>query len=79
MRTNVVLNEELVEEASKYSTARTKSALIEEALRVFVQTRAGDFQRRDYERRVRDLERRLARVAPRESAVDILRRDRERR
>jgi hypothetical protein len=42
VRTNVVLNEELVEEAMKYSTARTRSALIDEALRVFVPSRAAE-------------------------------------
>jgi Arc/MetJ family transcription regulator len=78
MRTNVVLNDELLEEAAKLSTASTKSALIEEALRVFVETRTADFRRRDYERRARDLQRRLAEISPRESATDIIRRDRER-
>ena len=65
LRTNVVLNSELVEEAAKYSTAKTKSALIEEALRVFVETRAGDPRRGEYQRRLRDLQRRLADVGQR--------------
>ena len=78
MRTNVVLNEELLEEAMKYSTARSRSGLIEEALRVFVETRAAERKRATYERRLLQLRQRMARVAPRESALDILRRDRER-
>ena len=78
MRTNVVLNDELVEEAMKYSTARSRSALLEEALRVFVQSRAAERKRASYERRVLELRQRLAGVAPRESALDVVRRDRER-
>jgi Arc/MetJ family transcription regulator len=78
MRTNVVLNDELVEEAMSYSTARSKSALIEEALRVFVQARAAERTRATYERRLLQLRQRLANARPRESALDIVRRDRER-
>jgi Arc/MetJ family transcription regulator len=78
MRTNVVLNEELIAEAMKYSTARSRSALIEEALRVFVQSRAVERRRAGYERRLLELRQRLAGVAPRESALDVVRRDRER-
>jgi metal-responsive CopG/Arc/MetJ family transcriptional regulator len=78
MRTNVVLNEELVEEAMKYSTARSRSALIDEALRVFVQSRAAERRRASYERRLLELRQRLVGVAPRESALDVVRRDRER-
>lgn len=79
MRTNIVLNDELVEEAMKYSTARSKSALIEEALRVFVQTRAAHRKRASYERRLLALRERLGGVsAARESAHDIVRRDRDR-
>lgn len=78
MRTNVVLNDELVEEAMKYSTASSKSALIEEALRVLVQTRSAERRRATYERRLLQLRERLANVRPRESARDVVRRDRER-
>lgn len=79
MRTNVILNDELMEEASRYSTARSKSALIEEALRVFVETRAAQRRRASYERRLMELRQRLAGVTLRESAVELVRRDRDRR
>lgn len=39
MRTNIVLDEELLKEATKYSNAKTKRALIDEALKEFVETR----------------------------------------
>jgi Arc/MetJ family transcription regulator len=47
MRTNVVLNDDLVKKAFKYSSARTKKDLIHEALEELVSIR----QRRD----IRDL------------------------
>ncbi len=39
MRTNVVLDDALLREARKYSKATTKRALIDEALKEFVETR----------------------------------------
>lgn len=78
MRTNVVLNDELVEEAMKFSTARNRSALIEEALRVFVQSRSAERKKARYERRLLELRQQLGGVELRESAQDIVRRDRDR-
>jgi len=39
MRTNIVLDDELVREAFKHSKAKTKKDLIHEALREYVETR----------------------------------------
>ena len=39
MRTNIVLNDELVKEAFRHSRARTKKALVHEALEELIQTR----------------------------------------
>jgi len=39
MRTNIVLDDELVKEAFKYSRAKTKKELIHEALREYVENR----------------------------------------
>jgi Arc/MetJ family transcription regulator len=39
MRTNIVLEEELVDEAFRFSKAKTKKALIHEALKEFVEHR----------------------------------------
>ena len=38
MRTNIVLDDELVKEAGKYSEATTKKGLINEALKEFVES-----------------------------------------
>jgi hypothetical protein len=77
MRTMLVLDDELVEEAMKLSSAANRSALIEEALRLFVQVRAAEKGRATYERRLWRLRQRVANAAPRESARDVIRRDRE--
>lgn len=79
MRTNVVLNDELVREAMQYSKAKTKRALIEEALLTLVRVQAEERRRKTYRQRLAALETRLAGVKMRESAVDVLRQDRVRR
>ena len=79
MRTNVVLNDDLVREAMQYTSARTKGALIEQALQTFVEVKAAEKRRRTYDERVRVLQDRLAGLRLRSSAVDILRDDRQRR
>lgn len=42
MRTNVVVNDDLMREAMQYSSRRTKRALIEEALRTYVEVKAAE-------------------------------------
>ena len=79
MRTNIVLNDELVREAMRFSTARSKRALVEEALRTFVEVREAERRRATYEERLGRLDRRLRGVRLRESPRDLLRSDRDRR
>jgi hypothetical protein len=78
MRTNLVLNDDLLREARQYSDARTKSALAEEALRAFVAMRAAERRRRDYAKRLRHVQQALAGRRFREDGASILREDRER-
>jgi len=77
MRTNVVLDDELVREAMRYSKARTKRALIEDALRTLVRVRADEHRRRTYRDRLAAIQDKLAGLAFRESVVDLIRQDRE--
>ncbi len=77
MRTNIVLDDELVCEAMRYSKAKTKRALIEDALRTLVRVRAEEIRRRSYQERLAAVQGRLAGLTFRESAVDIIRQDRE--
>lgn len=79
MRTNIELNDELMREAGKYSSARTKRALVEEALRTFVQVREEERRRERYADRLRELRRRVANLQLRSRPLDILDEDRNRR
>ena len=79
MRTNVVLNDDLISEAMQYTSARSKRALIEEALRTFVAVKAEEKRRRTYGERVRALQDRLSGMKTRSSSVDLVREDRQRR
>ncbi len=78
MRTNLVLNEDLLREAMQYSNAKTKRALVEEALRTYVEVHAAAKRRRTYADRVRDLEAKLEGLRLRERPSEILRSDRNR-
>lgn len=79
MRTNVVLNDDLMAEAMLYTTAKSKRGLIEEALRTFVQVKAEERRRATYRDRLRRLDAELRDLTLRESPTDILRSDRNRR
>lgn len=78
MRFNVVLDEEILREARKYSSARTQRGLLEEALRTFVETKAAERRTENYRSRVRALDRKAAGLVLRESPHRILRSDRAR-
>jgi Arc/MetJ family transcription regulator len=79
MRTNIVLNDELVEEAMKYTSTRTRRGLVEEALRTFVEVKSAELRRHTYSDRVRSLQQRLVSVTLRDSSVDLVRKDRHSR
>lgn len=79
MRTNVVLNDDLLQEAMAFTRARTKKGVIEEALQAFVEMKHAEQKRQSYEERLRLLDARLGGRRLRTSALDILRADRERR
>lgn len=79
MRTNIVLDDELLREARKYSRARTKRALVEEALRALIQVREAERRKASYAERVRRLDQKLSGLVLRESPHDVIRKDRERR
>lgn len=79
MRTNIVLNEELLQEAKKYSLASTKRGLVEEALRTFVEVKANERRREEYAARVEEIRKRTSGLRLRKSSSSILREDRNRR
>lgn len=77
MRTNIVLDDELVKEALRYSHTKSKTALVKEALRTYVRVKAEERRRENYRERLRDLQQRLSQVRTRQSSADIIREDRE--
>lgn len=78
MRTNIVLNDDLVREAMRYSRGRTRRALLEEALETFVAVKAEERRRATYAERVRGLQAKLDHLRLRRSPSDVLQEDRER-
>jgi Arc/MetJ family transcription regulator len=78
MRTNIVLNDELVEEAMQYSKARTRRALVEEALATYVAVKSEERRRQTYRERLRSIEARLRALRLRDSPAALLRADRDR-
>ena len=78
MRTNIVLNDELVAEALRYSSSRSKRALIDEALRVHIETKAAKHRRQEYQERYRTLQCKLRKLRFRQSPSELLRADRDR-
>jgi len=78
MRTNIVLDDDLVREARRYSEARSKRALVEEALKTYVEVKAAERRRATYRERLARLERALEGVVLRESPSALLRADRDR-
>lgn len=79
MRTNIVLDDDLVREAMRYSDAPSKRALVEEALRTFVEMKAREHWRKTYMERVTEIREKTASIRLGRSSIDILREDRERR
>jgi len=78
MRTNIVLDDELMQTASRYSEARTKRALVEDALQTFVAVKSEEARRARYRDQLKALEPELEKLEPATSSLDILRRDRQR-
>ena len=78
MRTNIVLNDELLREAMKVSRARSKRALVEEALRTFVEVRAAEERSATYREKLRRLGPALRALKLRQPPRELLRADRDR-
>ncbi len=78
MRTNIVLDDQLVRDAMQYTSAPTKRALVDEALRTFIEVKAEEQRRRSYVRNFQALEPQLRNLRLSESSAEILRADRDR-
>lgn len=78
MRTNIVLNDELIREAMQHSNAKTKRALVEEALETFIRVKQERLRRETYRDRLKDLDLRLSKIRLKDRPLDLLRKDRDR-
>lgn len=77
MRTNIELNDDLVAEARKYSKAKSKRALVEEALAAFITVKAEEQRRRTYKERLEGLRHKITSIRLRSDSRDIIRKDRD--
>jgi Arc/MetJ family transcription regulator len=78
MRTNIVLDDDLVARAMRYSRARTKRGLVEESLREFVRLKEEEERRLTHEERYQRLVQALTPQRLSRSSRELLREDRER-
>ncbi len=78
MRTNIVLDDDIINEARQYSHSSTKRALVEEALKVFIETKARERKTHTYRVRLLNLETRLSGIQLRERPLSVLKESRER-
>ena len=76
MRTNIVLDDDLLAEAMKYSSAQTKRAVVREALATYVTLKAEEQRRASYRERLAIVRRRLADASLQKTAAEMVRHDR---
>ena len=79
MRTNIELNDQLVAEAQKYSKAKSKRALVEEALSAFIAMKTEERRLWTYKERLNGLLAKTIAVRLRSDTREILRQDRDSR
>jgi Arc/MetJ family transcription regulator len=79
MRTNIDLNDKLLAEAQKYSKAKSKRALVEEALSAFIAIKAEEKRLWAYKDRLQNLRAKTMSVRLRSDTRTLLRQDRDSR
>jgi Arc/MetJ family transcription regulator len=78
MRINIDLDDELLEEAMRHSSARTKRALVEEALQTFVDVKTAELRRSSYKDRLASIRSRTTSLRLTKRTAEILGEDRSR-
>ena len=79
MRTNIVLDDDLLAEAMKYCAGRSKKAVVREALATYVTVKAEQQRTASYRERMAIVRRRVADLSLRKTVQEMVREDRERR
>jgi len=72
MRANIVLDDGLLREAMRHSQARTKHALVHEALTTFVRVKSAEARRAGYRERLRRLDSRVRGLSLRKRPSEVL-------
>jgi len=78
MRTTIDLSDALIAEAGRFARGRTRKAIVEEALEVYIAMKTREARRRSYGDRVRMLEQRTAALSLGSSPTELLCADRDR-
>jgi len=79
MRTNIELDDDLVAEAAKYSVARSKRALVHEALAAYVAAKSEERRRQTYRERLERTRAKAGKLRLRTDTRDLVRKDRDSR
>ena len=77
MRTNIELDDALLAEAAKYTSAKSKKELIREALTVYVAVKGEERRRLTYRERLQRVRAQTERLRGRVSAHELIRQDRD--
>ena len=78
MRTNVTLNDELLDEAVRLSGNRSRREVLEDALRTYVEVKGAEGRRNSYRQRLAKLDAKLSNLRLRRPPSELLREDRDR-
>jgi Arc/MetJ family transcription regulator len=78
MRTNIVLDDALINEAFAVTGIRSKKELVHRALQVLLQTEQDARRRADYHERIGDIQQKTSGLVLREKPHSLIRSDRDR-
>lgn len=78
MRTNIHLDDDLMDQAARYSQATSKRALVKEALQTYIAAKAKEEKNATYASRLEKVRTRLAGLRLREKPSQLLKEDRSR-
>lgn len=79
VRTNIELDDDLLAEAAKYTSTRSKKGLVQEALSLYVATKREERRRMTYRERLQKIRAQTERLRVRGESHDLIRQDRDTR
>jgi len=79
MRTNIEMDDDLLAEAAKYTSMRSKKGLVQEALSLYVATKREERRRMTYRERLQRVRSQTERLRGHGDSHDLIRRDRDTR